>query len=381
MTRRSRRVQRRGPRRDATTTARRSGARRSSAVLFSPRWSRLWRLSRLFCDSVRSSDVRCPGMVPGGIGVPCGRQRGPGAGDARTDRPDRHFQNVGDLVVGEITDITEHHGGAKIEGQRPKGGVDVHAGGDDVGRVSTTTDTTETTETTETTDRAGTSNPSAITSATDVPRLTTALGMIGAPRWRDHEQARGTEARGNLVGDVPDVSNETGHGPSAATADLVDAGIGGDAVDPRGERAPPVEPVESPDRRDQRVLRCVESVGFVSEHPATERVDAVVVRGDQGLEGLAVSPASRVENLLLAIPSRTAVVVDATEANGLLPWVEVRAPPRRSPTARNSTEQDGAQQSSPELRRRRCGGWRGCRRSPARWRRPRRGWRGRWRAP
>jgi hypothetical protein len=45
---------------------------------------------------------------------------------------------------------------------------------------------------------------------------------------------------------------------------------------------------------------------------------------DQGLESLAISPASRVENPLLAIPSLAAVVVDATEANRLVRSAEVR---------------------------------------------------------
>ena len=46
-------------------------------------------------------------------------------------------QDLGDLVVGEIADVTEHHGGAKLDRERGEGGVDVHSGGHDVGRVTT----------------------------------------------------------------------------------------------------------------------------------------------------------------------------------------------------------------------------------------------------
>ena len=110
---------------------------------------------------------------------------------------------------------------------------------------------------------------------------------------------------------VGHVGNHSRDGAAAPSSHLVDTGVGGDAVQPCGEGAPPVEPAETPDRGKERVLGGIEGVGLVAEHPPAQRVHAVVVRRDQGLERFTVAPASCFENLPVAAPGRIEVVVDA----------------------------------------------------------------------
>ena len=131
-----------------------------------------------------------------------------------------------------------------------------------------------------------------------------------------------------VVGDLGDLDDlgevhvHAGHGAASTSAHLVDAGVGGDPVDPCAERAAPVESAEGSQRGDERVLGGIESIGIVAEHSPAQRVHTVVVRGDQDLESVAVARARRVEKVPVDIPGLVAVVVDAGKANPPCPNVD-----------------------------------------------------------
>jgi hypothetical protein len=197
---------------------------------------------------------------------PRDRQRRSRPGDARPYGSHRDTQNRSDLVVGKIADVAQDDRCPEFDREHGQSGIDVDAGGSHISRV----------------------------------------GMVGP---------QGSVADSLVIGDVGNVCGNTRHGPTPTASQFVDAGIGGDAKQPRTERAPPVEPAEGPDRGDESILSDVEGVGLVPEHPAAQRVHPVVVRRDQGLESVAVSPASRIENLSFALAGPVEVVVDAPEAN------------------------------------------------------------------
>ena len=108
------------------------------------------------------------------------------AGDPRLDRADRDAEDLGDLGVVEVGDVAQHDGGAELLGQVVEGVVDGHPVDD------------------------------------------------GRRRCRS---ASGSTASGDalVVGD--DVQRR----PALAPAQLVEGGVGGDAVDPRRERRAAVE--------------------------------------------------------------------------------------------------------------------------------------------
>ena len=60
------------------------------------------------------------------------RQRRTAAGDARPDGPRRDVEDLGDLGVVEVAQVTEHHRDPELLGQVAEGGVDVEAGVDRV---------------------------------------------------------------------------------------------------------------------------------------------------------------------------------------------------------------------------------------------------------
>jgi len=143
-----------------------------------------------------------------GVGVPRSRQGGSSAGNAGADRPDRHSQDLRDLVVGKVTDISKDHGGPELDTQRYQGPVDVRARGHDVGRVSTT--------------------------ANLRPDHARNMGACGTSTT-DTDTDTGTGTGTGTSDSFGDVCRESGQGPSATATDLVDTGVGGDAVDPGGE--------------------------------------------------------------------------------------------------------------------------------------------------
>ena len=117
-----------------------------------------------------------------------------------------------------------------------------------------------------------------------------------------HHPARDTvTAVPGPVGVRTDVIGQTERGPATTAAQLVDAGVGGDPVQPRPEGAATVEASDRPYRREQRVLGGIDGVGLMAEHATAQRVDAVVVRDEEGLQGLAVPSARRVEHLRVVV--------------------------------------------------------------------------------
>ena len=73
-------------------------------------------------------------------------------------------------------------------------------------------------------------------------------------------------------------------------AQFVEAGVGGDAVDPRAEGRPSVELGQAAHHRDHRLLRGVGSVGVVAEDAPADREHAVVVQPQQLVHRAPVAP-------------------------------------------------------------------------------------------
>ena len=93
------------------------------------------------------------------------------------------------------------------------------------------------------------------------------------------------------IGPVGASSSATAAGDrsAAAPAQLVEAGVGGDAVGPGPEAGPPVEAADAAHDGDHRLLRGVGGVGVVAGDPPAHGVDPVVVEAQQLLEGPAVA--------------------------------------------------------------------------------------------
>jgi hypothetical protein len=175
-----------------------------------------------------------PGAVPDTARLVIGQDAGEGgapARDARADGPRWDLEHVGDLVVGERAQVAEHDRRAELGGQFDERGVEVEARGH-------------------------------------------ALVEPGiADRRRRHRQG------------------ETGLRPPPPAAQLVERGVGGDPVRPRGERRSLVEPAETAYHRDQGLLCGIERVRVVAGEAAAQRVQAVVVATKERLESLAIAAA------------------------------------------------------------------------------------------
>ncbi len=167
-------------------------------------------------------------LVPERLG-----ELGATAGDPRLHGAERDRQHLGDLGVVEVGDVAQHDGSAELLGQVVEGVVDGHP---QSGRL-------------------------------DAP-LGERVDDLG-PRL--------------VVGD--DVRRR----PPAAAAQLVEGGVGGDAVDPRGERRAPVEAGEAADDADHRLLGGVVGVAAGAGDAPAHGVDAVVVAAQQPVEGVAIA--------------------------------------------------------------------------------------------
>ena len=75
-----------------------------------------------------------------------------------------------------------------------------------------------------------------------------------------------------------------GNGPSPSPAQLVETGVGRNAVGPRRERRASVEARQPAHECQERLLRGVERVGVVAGHAPAQPVQAVVVPAQQCLE-------------------------------------------------------------------------------------------------
>ena len=147
-----------------------------------------------------------------------GGQRGPAPGDAGAHGAGRELEHRGDLGVVEVAHVAEHDGDAEVLRQLGEGGVEAQPIGD-----------------------------------------RGVHGGAGSAR-----SARSSSGR-----------PEAGSPPAAAQ--LVEAGVGVDAVGPRRERRAAVEAGEAAHDGDQRLLGGVGGVGVVAGDAPAQGVDPVVV--------------------------------------------------------------------------------------------------------
>ena len=81
--------------------------------------------------------------------------------------------------------------------------------------------------------------------------------------------------------------------------DRIQAGVRGDRVEPRAQRAAALELAERAPGAQQRVLERVLGVVHRPEHPVAVRVQLPAVRVDQASEGALVAPAGGFEEVAL----------------------------------------------------------------------------------
>ncbi len=171
-----------------------------------------------------------PGLRREGFG-----QGGPPSGDPAANGTGREVEHSGDLGVVEIGDVTKHDRKTVLVAERAQSGVERQMIADGVD--------------------------------------SSAAGRIGV-----------------LDVMVVDLVGRGEHTAALAAAQLVEAGVGGDAVGPRAERRTPVETGEVAHNGDHRILGCVGGVGFVPGDASTHSVHAVVVTAEQLVECPTVSP-------------------------------------------------------------------------------------------
>ena len=209
-----------------------------------------------------------PGCVPGGsigvqpgLGLPRRRQGRASPGDARTHGPYRNLEDLRDLLIGEITDITQHDRGAEFDGEHGEGSVDVDSGSHDVGRITAPSRRCR---------RPPRTAPTGDLGSAAVPTVFPVRSTLGGMRtpWTGSSEQAPNLGR-DAVGDFCDIEGDPGHRLAPAAPQFVDADVGGDAVKPCAERAAPVEAAQAPDGRQKCVLRRVEGVGVIAEHPPT----------------------------------------------------------------------------------------------------------------
>jgi hypothetical protein len=82
-------------------------------------------------------------------------------------------------------------------------------------------------------------------------------------------------------------------GATFAPTELVEAGVGGDAVQPGAERSVTIEASEAPHGSKERILGGIGRVLFVVQDPAAHSVDTVVVPAEEHLECSTVAALSR----------------------------------------------------------------------------------------
>lgn len=167
----------------------------------------------------------------------------PASGDAALHGADGHPEALGDLAVVEVVDVAEHDGDPELLGQVGDGTLEVGSVGDRRvdGVVGVLADTVG-----------------------EVDRLVGAGGTVASARER--------------------------HGrPSTTPPELVEAGIGGHAVRPGGERRAAVETGQATCDGDEGLLGGVGGVGGVAGDPPAHGEDAVVVTAQQLLERVAVA--------------------------------------------------------------------------------------------
>jgi hypothetical protein len=90
--------------------------------------------------------------------------------------------------------------------------------------------------------------------------------------------------------------------PPGGGADLVQAGVGGDPVEPGADRSARLEPGQAPPRREQRVLHGVVGVLERAEHPVAVHVQLAAVRSGQLREGVLIARASAVQQSVIRHP-------------------------------------------------------------------------------
>lgn len=155
--------------------------------------------------------------------------------DAGPDGTRRQIQDLGDLAIVVAAQVSEHHGDTEVVGESGEGGVDGESFGDAVVHGDTVID------------------------------------------------------HATTVADLGVIVRQAGDGSTAASAQLVKAGIRGDPVSPGGESGSSVEGVESPDDQHHRLLEGVGRVGIVAGEPPTHCPQSVLVATEQRVHGVAVA--------------------------------------------------------------------------------------------
>ena len=98
------------------------------------------------------------------------------------------------------------------------------------------------------------------------------------------------------IGGRPVVDRQHALGPPL---DRLQAGVGGDRVEPRPQRAPPLEPGQPPPRSQQRLLQGVLGIRRRRQHAIAVRVQLGAVRADQPGIGVLVAAACGLQQLQL----------------------------------------------------------------------------------
>jgi len=193
-----------------------------------------------FCCDLRLKCVPGDGRVVEQIIEPeCVGERAATACDARLHGADGDVEDVGDLVVVQISDVAQDDGGLEVVAEITERLIDGEAIGN-------------------------------------------GIDPLGCHRIHDLGWATITVII--VVG-----ANRVERGPTLAFAEFVERGVGCDAIRPGTELGSTIEPTDAAGDLDQGFLAGVVSVACAAGDSAADGKDPVVVASEQLIEGVAIS--------------------------------------------------------------------------------------------
>lgn len=199
------------------------------------------------------------------------------AGDSRLDRPDGDLQNGGDLRVIEVGDVAEDHRGAELLGDLSECLVDGYTVADGID-----------------------------------PPFGGRIDDLGCGLMIEGVQRRTTLPFTNLV----------------------ECGVGGDAVGPGSERGATVEPGQAADDLDHRLLTGIVGVPVGAGDSPADPVDPVVVTTQQVIQRDAISALSGSDQVGVvelgsdpaSVPTGFSVLEHRSNRSQSTTWISFRTP-------------------------------------------------------
>jgi len=94
---------------------------------------------------------------------------------------------------------------------------------------------------------------------------------------------------------------KAGGGTTRAPAQLVEAGVGGNAVHPRRETGAPLEAIDTAGNGDQGLLGGVHRIGFVAGNPTAYRVDPIDLPAQETIHGVAIAGLGGLDQIALGL--------------------------------------------------------------------------------